>query len=105
MWLDARGGLDLSAFAQARQAVLLSLARWPQGRASAWKVQGASTAGLQGVGGGQQRRRTPRPGQVPQRQGLGGQAAPGRYLDRQSKALPVVITNSWEQYGDGGEGC
>jgi hypothetical protein len=35
MWLDAHGGLGLAAFAQARQAVLRPLTRWPQGRASA----------------------------------------------------------------------
>jgi hypothetical protein len=35
MWFEGHGDLSLSAFAQARQAVLLSLTPWPQGRASA----------------------------------------------------------------------
>jgi len=35
MWLDAHGGLGLSAFAQVRQAVLLSPLRWRPGRPSA----------------------------------------------------------------------
>jgi len=55
MCLDAHGGLGLSAFAQVRQAVLLSPLRWRPGRPSRlksgwpmpWPSAAASRSGVQ----------------------------------------------------------